>query len=56
MPATGRQHRISRGNAAAVIASLGGALRSYTVAGTELVETYPDDRIPPSAAGILLAP
>lgn len=56
MPATGRQYRLSRGNSSAVIASLGGALRSYTVGGTELVETYPDSSIPPSASGILLAP
>lgn len=55
-PATGAQHRLERANAAAVVASLGGALRSYTVDGTQLVETYPDESIPPSAAGILLAP
>ncbi|MGW9402557.1 aldose 1-epimerase family protein [Arthrobacter sp. NPDC055585] len=56
LPATGAQHRLERGNAAAVVASLGGGLRSYTVGGTQLVETYPDESIPPSAAGILLAP
>ena len=56
LPATGAQYRLEKGNAAAVVASLGGALRSYTVAGTALVETYPDGSIPPSAAGILLAP
>jgi len=56
VPATGTQHRLERGNASAVVASLGGGLRSYTVAGTQLVETYPDESIPPSAAGILLAP
>ena len=55
-PATGEQYRLTRGRAAAVVASLAGALRSYTVGGTQLVETYPDDVIPPSAAGILLAP
>ena len=55
-PATGTQYRLEKGNAAAVVASLGGALRSYTTAGTQLVETYADESIPPSAAGILLAP
>lgn len=55
-PATGTQYRLEKGNAAAVVASLGGALRSYTAAGTQLVETYADESIPPSAAGILLAP
>ncbi|WP_312178862.1 aldose 1-epimerase family protein [Arthrobacter sp.] len=55
-PATGEQYRLTRGRAAAVVASLAGALRSYTVGGTALVETYSDEAIPPSAAGILLAP
>lgn len=59
-PATGSQYRItrstSRGRAEAGIASLAGALRSYSVAGTEYVETYPDASLPPSACGILLAP
>ena len=56
LPATGTQYRLERGDAAVVVASLGGGLRSYTVAGTQLVETYADESIPPSAAGILLAP
>ncbi|WP_433123175.1 aldose 1-epimerase family protein [Arthrobacter koreensis] len=56
LPATGTQYLLERGDAAAVVASLGGGLRSYTVAGTQLVETYADGSIPPSAAGILLAP
>ncbi|MBD8043155.1 aldose 1-epimerase family protein [Arthrobacter sp. Sa2BUA2] len=55
-PATGEQFRLTQGSAAVVVASLAGALRSYTVGGTQLVETYPDDAVPPSAAGILLAP
>lgn len=55
-PATGEQFRLARADSVVVVASLGGALRSYTVAGTQLVETYPDDAVPPSAAGILLAP
>ncbi|MDN3480793.1 aldose 1-epimerase family protein [Arthrobacter sp. APC 3897] len=59
-PATGTQYQISRrtpaGRAEACIASLAGALRSYTVDGTGYVETYPDDSLPPSACGILLAP
>ncbi|MCC3282292.1 aldose 1-epimerase family protein [Arthrobacter caoxuetaonis] len=56
VPATGEQFRLERGRASAVVGSLGGALRSFTVDGIQLVETYPDDAIPPSAAGILLAP
>ena len=59
-PATGSQYQIarstSRGRAEARIASLAGALRSYSVAGTDYAETYPDDSLPPSACGILLAP
>ncbi|MDN3905328.1 aldose 1-epimerase family protein [Arthrobacter sp. YD2] len=56
VPATGAQYEISRGIARAVIGSLGGALRRYTLGGTDLVQTYPDSSIPPSASGILLAP
>ncbi|MBF4993081.1 aldose 1-epimerase family protein [Arthrobacter gandavensis] len=56
LPATGTQYRLERGDAAAVVASLGGGLRSYSVGGTQLVETFPDESIAPSAAGILLAP
>ncbi|WAP51237.1 aldose 1-epimerase family protein [Arthrobacter sp. ATA002] len=59
-PATGAQFRISRstpgGPAEAQIAALAGALRSYSLNGTGFVETYPDDELPPSACGILLAP
>ena len=55
-PATGPQYEISRGGARAVVASLAGALRRYTVNGVDLVQTYPDSAIPPSANGILLAP
>ncbi|MCC9205355.1 aldose 1-epimerase family protein [Arthrobacter sp. zg-Y769] len=55
-PATGPQYEISRGGARAVIASLAGALRRYTVDGVDLVQTYPDSAIPPSANGVLLAP
>ncbi|MBD7996679.1 aldose 1-epimerase family protein [Arthrobacter sp. Sa2CUA1] len=55
-PATGEQFRLTQGSAAVVVAALAGALRSYTVGGTQLVETYPDDAVPPYAAGILLAP
>lgn len=42
--------------AEARIASLAGALRSYSVDGTDYAETYPDASLPPSACGILLAP
>ena len=56
LPATGTQYVISGGGARAVIGSLGGALRSYEVAGVQLMPTYPDADIPPSACGVLLAP
>lgn len=60
VPATGTQFQITRntpgGRAEARIASLAGALRSYSVGGTDFVETYPDADLPPSACGILLAP
>lgn len=60
VPATGTQFQITRntpgGRAEATIASLAGALRSYSVGGTAFVETYPDADLPPSACGILLAP
>ncbi|MBO0908066.1 MULTISPECIES: aldose 1-epimerase family protein [Arthrobacter] len=59
-PATGTQYQITRqtpgGRAEARIAALAGGLRSYSVAGTGYVETYPDTSLPPSACGILLAP
>ncbi|UWX97914.1 aldose 1-epimerase family protein [Arthrobacter zhaoxinii] len=56
VPATGTQYEITRGSARAVIGSLGGALRRYTVDGVDLFQTYPDSAIPPSANGVLLAP
>lgn len=60
VPATGTQYQLVRdtpiGRAEAKIAALAGALRSYSVDGTEYVETYPDSSLPPSACGILLAP
>ena len=59
-PATGTQYVITRdtpgGRAEARIAALAGALRGYSVDGTEYAETYPDSSLPPSACGILLAP
>lgn len=55
-PATGAQHEISRGEARVTVAELAGALRSFQHGEVQLTETYPDDSIPPSGAGILLAP
>ncbi|WP_460463636.1 aldose 1-epimerase family protein [Arthrobacter pigmenti] len=54
--ATGAQHEISRGDARVVVAELAGALRSFQRGEVQLTETYPDGSIPPSGAGILLAP
>ncbi|MDM7990550.1 aldose 1-epimerase family protein [Arthrobacter sp. zg-Y877] len=55
-PATGTQYEISNGGARAVIGTLAGALRRYTLDGVDLVQTHPDSAIPPLANGMLLAP
>jgi aldose 1-epimerase len=54
--ATGEQFELRRAGSRAVIAELAGSLRLFEKHGVQLTETYDDDRIPPSACGILLAP
>lgn len=57
---TGEQHLLRRdgtlGEVKAVVAELAAGLRSLTVDGADLVQRYPDDRIAPFAAGIVLTP
>lgn len=55
-PASGEQFILAASDSTVVIASLAASLRRYTKNGVEVTETYPDDRIPPGGAGILLAP
>ncbi|TJY72428.1 aldose epimerase [Arthrobacter sp. CAU 1506] len=54
--ATGEQFELRRAGSRAVITELAGSLRLFEKGGVRLTETYDDDRIPPSACGILLAP
>lgn len=56
VPASGTNYTLTAGGATAVIASLAGALRSYSVNGIHLTETWGDSAIPVGGAGILLAP
>jgi len=54
--ASGTQYRLERGRSAAVVTELAATLRSYTVDGVLLTETFGDHQIPPGASGITLAP
>ncbi|MEZ2372194.1 aldose 1-epimerase family protein [Arthrobacter sp. RCC_34] len=54
--ASGAQYRLERGPAVAVVTELAAALRSYSVDGVLLTETFSDHQIPPGASGITLAP
>ncbi|MET1152856.1 aldose 1-epimerase family protein [Arthrobacter sp.] len=54
--ATGEQFELRRAGSRAVITELAGGLRLFEKHGVQLTETFDDDRIPPSACGILLAP
>jgi aldose 1-epimerase len=56
LPASGTNYTLTAGGATAVIATLAAALRSYTVDGVHLTETWGEDSIPAGGAGILLAP
>ncbi|RJU01730.1 aldose epimerase [Arthrobacter frigidicola] len=55
-PASGTNYLLTSGSSTAVIASLAAALRSYTVDGVQLTETWGENSIPAGGAGILLAP
>ena len=54
--ATGEQFELRRAGSRAVITELAGGLRLFEKHGVQLTETFDEDRIPPSACGILLAP
>lgn len=54
--ASGTQYRLERGPAVAIVTELAAALRSYSVDGVLLTETFGDHQIPPGASGITLAP
>ena len=56
LPASGVQHALRAGDYEAVIASVGGTLRSLTYAGRDLVVPFDADEVRPSHRGALLAP
>ncbi|WP_084103821.1 aldose 1-epimerase family protein [Demequina sp. NBRC 110056] len=53
---SGHQSTISRGEHAATIASVGAALRVYTVSGADVVVPFAEDDIAPAFHGMVLAP
>jgi galactose mutarotase-like enzyme len=56
IPPTGGQYQIRSGDQVAVVVELGGGLRTYTVAGQEVVDGYGEDELPAGGAGQILAP
>jgi aldose 1-epimerase len=55
-PRSGTQWIIESAGHRAVIVEVGGGLRSYTVDGQELLDSYAEDEIAPASAGTVLAP
>jgi aldose 1-epimerase len=55
-PRSGTQWIIEADGHRAVVVEVGGGLRSYTVAGQELLDSYGPDEIAPASAGTVLAP
>mgnify|MGYP004716819971 CR=1 FL=1 len=55
-PIAGTSHVLRHGDAEAVIASIGASLRSYRVAGRDLVVPYAEDEVRPGYRGATLAP
>jgi aldose 1-epimerase len=53
---SGAQYPIEYADQRAVVVEVGGGLRSYDVAGQEIVDGYAPDEIAPASAGQLLAP
>lgn len=57
---TGEQYELTRDGASGasrvMITQVAAALREYTVGGIDVTEPYPEDRTPPSGAGIVLVP
>ncbi|WP_084079535.1 aldose 1-epimerase family protein [Demequina sp. NBRC 110057] len=56
MSLTGQQITLTHGDQVATLASLGAALRIYTVGGRDVVLPYGEDEFPPAFAGMVLAP
>ena len=56
LPASGVQHALRAGDYEAVIASVGGTLRSLTYKGRDLVVPFDADEVRPAHRGALLAP
>ena len=56
IPITGAQYEISAADYRATVTELGAGLRALTHAGQPLIAAYPQDELPPGAAGQLLAP
>jgi aldose 1-epimerase len=55
-PPSGTQYRIEAADQSAVVVEVGGGLRTYTVAGQEIVDGYALAEVAPAAAGQVLAP
>lgn len=53
---TGEQFEITRDGATAIITELAASLRHFSIDGTELTESYPLEKTPPFACGIVLMP
>jgi aldose 1-epimerase len=53
---SGRQHVITHGRQRAVITEVGGGLRAYTVAGTDVIDGYAEDEMCTVARGVPLLP
>jgi aldose 1-epimerase len=56
MALNGREYLITAGDHAATINEVGAGLHSYTYRGVDVVCTYPNDHLPPKAAGAVLMP
>jgi len=56
LPPSGRQHVIERGPQRAVVTEVGATLRSYTVDGMELLDTFSEEAMCDSCRGQVLAP
>jgi aldose 1-epimerase len=50
------EHRIGSGDRAAVVVEVGGGLRTFEVAGQEIIDGYAPGALPPANAGQVLAP
>ena len=55
-PPTGEQHELHADDQHAVVVELGAGLRSYSVGGVELLDTYGAEQAPPACHGEVLLP